>query len=250
MTDILTMDHTIASLRDNPRLKSEFEQLYREAWPEFLLHMDVKHWDLLFGTFADFQLLMSDSGGELMAFSNTLPITWNGKREDLPGNIQEIFNRALGTEEGPDEANTLVAFTANIGEQDQGKGLSSKLLREVKALAANHGYSALIVPVRPILKSRYPLIPMERYAHWRREDGAPFDPWIRVHWRLGGEILKIEPDARSVSGTVSEWEGWTGMRFPDSGKYIVPGALKPLTINRETDSGVYEEPAVWVKHNI
>lgn len=250
MSDMLTMDFTITSFKENPQLKGEFEQLYQEAWPEFLLHMDVNNWNQLFTTFAEFQLLMCGSSDELMAFSNTLPIHWSGKREDLPESIQKIIYRALDAKAGPNEANALVAFTANIGERHQGKGLSSKLLREVKALAANHGYSALIVPVRPILKSRYPLIPMERYAHWRREDGAPFDPWIRVHWRLGGEILKIEPDARSVSGTVSEWEGWTGMRFPEGGEYIVPGALKPITINREEDTGVYEEPAVWVKHDI
>jgi GNAT superfamily N-acetyltransferase len=185
-----------------------------------------------------------------MGFSNTLPIGWNGKRHNLPKNIGAIFDLALVREDKPEDANTLVAFTANIGEGHQGRGLSSKLLQAVKALAADHGYRALIVPVRPVLKSRYPLIPMHRYAHWRREDGAPFDPWIRVHWRLGAEILKVEPNARPVSGTISQWEEWTGMRFPESGEYTVPGALRPVAIDRERDIGVYEEPAVWVKHTI
>ncbi|HEX6306391.1 MAG TPA: hypothetical protein VFZ76_19480 [Anaerolineales bacterium] len=247
---MLTMDFTISTFKENPQLKGEFERLYREAWPEFLLHMDVKHWDRLFTTFAEFQVLVCDPGDELMAFSNSLPISWNGKPDDLPESIGAIFDRALETDDKSEDANTLVAFTANIGERHQREGLSSKLLRAVKALAANYGYGALIVPVRPILKGRYPLIPMQRYAHWRREDGAPFDPWIRVHWRLGGEILKVEPNARPVSGTIWEWEEWTGMRFPESGEYIVPNALIPVMINREADTGLYQEPAVWVKHTI
>ena len=247
---MLTMDFAISTFEESPQLKGEYERLYREAWPEFLLHMYIENWEALFTTFAEFQVLMCDPGDELIGFSNTLPIAWNGKQHDLPENIGAIFNRALAREDKPEDPNTLVAFTANVGEGYQGRGLSSRLLQEVKALAANCGYRALIVPVRPILKSRYPLIPMRRYAQWRREDGAPFDPWIRVHWQLGAEILKVEPNARPVSGTVSQWEEWTGMRFPESGEYTVPGALKPVRINRQDNIGLYEEPAVWVEHEI
>jgi hypothetical protein len=47
-------------------------------------------------------------------------------------------------------------------------------------------------------------MPIERYAAWSREEGLPFDPRIRLHARLGGEILA--PDARSlrITGTVAE----------------------------------------------
>ncbi len=40
------------------------------------------------------------------------------------------------------------------------------------------------------------------------------------------------------------------MRFPESGQYIVPGALVPVEIDRENDTGRYVEPNVWMKHSL
>jgi hypothetical protein len=39
------------------------------------------------------------------------------------------------------------------------------------------------------------------------------------------------------------------MVFPDSGPYVVPGALVPVEIDRVTDQGVYIEPNVWMVHH-
>ena len=36
-----------------------------------------------------------------------------------------------------------------------------------------------------------------------------------------------------VTGTVAEWEEWTEMALPESGAYVVPGALVPVEIDRE-----------------
>ena len=105
-------------------------------------------------------------------------------------------------------------------------------------------------PLRVSLKSLYPLTPIEQYALWRRADGAPFDPWLRVHWRLGAEYLKVAPEATTITGTVAEWEEWTSMSFPESGEYVVPGALQPVHIDRERDVGRYEDPGVWMLHRV
>jgi hypothetical protein len=40
-----------------------------------------------------------------------------------------------------------------------------------------------------------------------------------------------------ITGTVSEWEGWTDMRFPESGAYVVEGALQPVEMDLERDLG-------------
>src|SRR2546430_2013824 len=81
-------------------------------------------------------------------------------------------------------------------------------------------------PVRPTMKERYPLTPMDRYIRWTRQDGLPFDPWIRVHHRLGAAILAVAPHSLVVTGAVAEWEEWTGMAFPETGDYVVPGAVQ------------------------
>ncbi len=40
------------------------------------------------------------------------------------------------------------------------------------------------------------------------------------------------------------------MKFPESGWYVVEGALCPIRIDMEKDLGVYIEPNVWVSHEI
>ena len=116
--------------------------------------------------------------------------------------------------------------------------------------ARRHGLGALLAPLRPSWKERYPLTSIERYARWTREDGLPFDPWIRTHVRLGGEILRPEPRSMRISGTVAEWEEWTRMAFPESGDYWFPGCLTMVTIDRKADRGSYWEPNVWMRHGV
>ena len=53
-----------------------------------------------------------------------------------------------------------------------------------------------------------------------------------------------------VEGSVSDWESWTGMRFPETGHYVVPGALVPVAIDVERDTGLYLEPNVWMVHTL
>jgi hypothetical protein len=118
----------------------------------------------------------------------------------------------------------------------------------LKELVRNQQIKQLVAPVRPSLKHVYPLTPMDKYAYWKNDAGGPFDPWLRTHWKTGAEILKVAPDSMIIKGTVAEWEGWTSMKFPESGTYIVPGALVPVTIDVEKDSGCYIEPNVWMQH--
>jgi hypothetical protein len=122
------------------------------------------------------------------------------------------------------------------------------VIRAMATLARRHGLRALVAPVRPTLKHRYPLMPMERYVRWRRPDRALFDPWLRVHCELGARVLGVARRSMVVTGRVDEWERWTQMRFPETGRYVVPGALAPILIDRRRDRGRYVEPNVWMRH--
>ena len=51
-----------------------------------------------------------------------------------------------------------------------------------------------------------------------------------------------------ITGSVADWEGWTGMAFPDSGSYVVPDALNLVEIDREADRGTYVEENLWMRH--
>ena len=117
-------------------------------------------------------------------------------------------------------------------------------------MPVRNGLTSVIACVRPTWKPRYPLTPIDRYARWTREDGLPFDPWIRIHVRAGGRIARPSPRSMTVTGTVAEWEEWTEMAFPESGTYLVPGGCEPVAIDREADRGTYYDSNVWVVHEL
>jgi hypothetical protein len=102
--------------------------------------------------------------------------------------------------------------------------------------------------VRPTWKERYPLIPIERYTEWRRDDGSHFDPWIRIHELVGGEIIAPAPKSMVIRAPAEDWADWTGMAFPSDGEYVFPGCLAPLVVDGGV--GTHVEPNVWLLHRI
>ena len=89
---------------------------------------------------------------------------------------------------------------------------------------------------------------MENFARWTRDDSLHIDPWIRTHQRLGATILRSAQPSMIITGTVAEWEQWTGMVFPETGRYVVPDALDPVDIDHEKDCGTYAETNLWMRH--
>jgi hypothetical protein len=122
------------------------------------------------------------------------------------------------------------------------------VIEGMRRVAREAGFPALIAPVRPTRKAEFPLIPMERYVAWTRGGGLAWDPWVRLHQRLGAELVEVCPASMIVTGSLEEWEGWTGLEFPEDGDYVVPGALVPVRF--EGGRGTYLEPNVWMRHGV
>ena len=102
--------------------------------------------------------------------------------------------------------------------------------------------------MRPTEKHRYPMIAMEHYASRRRAGRALFDPWLRTHERVGGVGAGVAPASMTIRGSVAEWEDWTGLPMPETGSYVVPGALVSVEVDRERDVGLYVAPNDWMVH--
>ena len=195
--------------------------------------------------FPDFQFVLVD-GDEVLAEGHSVPIRWDRTVDGLPAGIDGAFERSFAGE----EPNALCAMAVEILPAHQSRRLSVPMLEHLKAIAAREGFDALVAPLRPSWKERYPLTPIERYVAWTREDGLPFDPWLRVHVRMGAEILKPEPESLRITGTVADWEAWTAMAFPETGSYVFPHGLAPLEVDRAADEGRYWEPNVWMLHRV
>ena len=242
------------TLRERPDLEDEFERLAEASWPRFLRQHDElgygQYWPSLYTTWADCQLVLVDGMGPTIAATHAVPLVWNGTVADLPSSIAEILARATADRDAGRAPTTLCALAAMVDARFRGKGMSRVAVRAMADLARAHGLHALIAPVRPADKSAYPLAPMERYVRWENSDGLPMDRWVRVHARMGADILAVAPSTLVIAGRVADWERWTEMRFPDSGPYVVPGALQPVVIDRQADEGRYEDPNVWMRHTI
>ena len=219
----------------------------RENLPEFLYHAEgpSEVAQQLIGEFPEFQLYCCDEAGTLVGIAQSIPIFWDGTEAGLPEGWTHVLEIGLKGDLAP---TALAAIRVDIRRDCQRRGYSKQALRAMRQLAHRHDLSHLIAPVRPSLKSQYPLAPMERYVKWVGRGGEPFDPWIRVHVREGGRQLHIAPRSVTFRATVSDWEEWTDMQFPETGEYVVPGALAPVSIDREENIGTHEEPGVWFVH--
>jgi hypothetical protein len=244
------MSYEIVTLNQRPYLAEQIDRLSQEAWAEFLRNADTLHWRSLFSTFADFQVLLCAPADKVIAVGHTIPFIWDGTINDLPCTMNEIMERAVDAYQNRHQPTTLSAVAAIVARPFQRQGFSSAVLRAMKSVAVGHSLRSFIAPVRPTLKSSYPLTPIERYAQWKQADGSPFDPWLRVHWKLGAVQLQVMPKSMTVTGTVAEWEEWTGMTLPESGEYIISGALQPLVINREDNIGRCDDPNIWMRHSM
>ncbi len=242
------MQYRIDTLDNNPDYLERLRTLNRASWPKFLLHGDTPSWDRLFDVLSGFALLLMDTEGDLAGAGLTIPVNWDGDIEHLPESIESIICNGLNAiHHAP---NTLMAVAALVDRRYRGRRMSTEILTQMKHLAHRNGLKDLLVPVRPTWKARYPLQSIERYASWRREDGWLYDPWLRTHERLGAKLIKCVDCTYSVQGSIEEWQTWTGMIFPESGSYIVDGALQPVRINRKDNMGIYRDPNVWMHHKV
>ena len=230
---------------DRPdRREIRYDELSIRTFPEFLHHnaMGWRYWDRLYEDHPDFQLALLDEDG-LVAELHSLPGAWDVTVADLPSGWDESFERSY---ESGRPADALYALAISVLPERQGQRLSSALVGKMVDLAREHGLRAVAAPVRPTLKAQYPLIPIERYVAWRRDDGSHFDPWLRLHERVGGKIVTPAPESMTIDAPVAEWEEWTGVAMPEDGAYVVPGALAPVFVR--DGMGRHLEPNVWVIH--
>jgi len=232
---------------DRPDLREiRHAQLSRRTFPTYMHHNQsgTRYWGRLYDEHPDFQLGMLD-GDELVAELHSLPAGWDGSLEDLPPGWDDIFPRAFDSGREP---TALFALAISVLPERQGTRLSGEMLNVMRDVARKAGLRELAAPVRPTLKAQYPLIPIEQYMEWRREDGSHFDPWLRLHERIGGRIVAPAPQSMTIEAPVSDWEEWTGIRFPEDGSYVIPGALAPVDVRKGV--GRHVEPNVWMVHGL
>lgn len=246
------MSYSIYSYAERPEL-DDLAIPSLDVWPEYNLHGDIvnAHWGALWDDFPEYQLfLVDDASGAVLAELQTAPLYWDGTIEGLSSGVDESLVAAIEGRRNNTTPNSLCAFAAKVALHARSQGLAIEGVKAMRDLAAHHGFGHFIAPLRPSQKHRYPITSIDDYVSWTREDGLAFDPWLRVHQRLGGRVARTIPNSLRISGTVAEWESWTSMQFPGDGDFTFPDGLAPVRIDHAQDLGQYYEPNVWVIHEV
>ena len=226
------MGPQVVRYSERPELWDSISDLSDEVWPEYNTHGQTLnyYWNQLYDVFPDWQFVLYDPGeAVVLAEGHTVPLAWDGTDPGLGPGIDATVTAGFALQAAGGKPTAASALAAEIPPRHQGRRLSGVLLGAMSRLAHDAGLSHLIAPVRPNLKDRYPTIPIERYAHWTRPDGEPFDPWVRVHTRMGARIGPAIPHSLHITGTVAEWESWTRMPSPRRATMSSPTAWRPFT---------------------
>jgi hypothetical protein len=198
--------------------------------------------------FPEWNLILVDDQQDPVATGWGIPVRWDGAPADLPAGYTDATIRAVENREQGTAPDTLVICGAVVARRLTGRGLAGTILAALRDTAVAAGLTRVIAPVRPTLKQQYPLTPVETFMTWTRPDGTALDPWIRTHQRMGATILAAAPESQTMTGTVGEWEEWSGIALPSSGDYVIPKGLSVLHVDHAADLGTYVEPNIWMRH--
>lgn len=254
MTHEKPIKYRVVNARECRDLIALAKEITAPAWPEFMMHDEiaVHNWSNMYEAFPEYQFAMIEEGSDrILAIGNSVPLEWKRMIKELPdGGFDWALSQSLIDYRSGKTATIQSALQIVIAGEFLGRSLSGETVKTMIAIGRAHNLRKLVAPVRPNHKEQFPLIPMERYIEWQNDDNLPYDPWMRVHVRLGARILKVCRESMRIEGTVADWQKWTGMSFPDSGQYLISGALVPVQIDCQFDRGVYLEPNVWMSHTI
>ncbi|MDF1696275.1 MAG: hypothetical protein P1U56_10600 [Saprospiraceae bacterium] len=232
-------------------LLDQSNSIFRSAFPDVIFQSEVvQHaWKKILKYFPTFQLYYVESNS-VVGFINAIPFFWDKNLKDLPDEGWDwLVETGIRGYEQNITPNSLGGLQIIVAKNYLGKGYSKLLIKEGKKLANHLGYKNFVIPIRPTLKSNFPKMHMEEYMELKKE-GKIYDPWIRTHISSGAHIIKICPKAMSIYGSIQVWESLLKTKIQKSGDYIVEGALNPVSIDLNTNSGAYYEDNIWINYNL
>jgi GNAT superfamily N-acetyltransferase len=245
-------DIVITSLAERPSLVPRIYEI-THIWPEFIAHdqAGAALLNQVAGEFPDYCVVATD-GERVVARGLSVPFDADGDGRSATPDTgwDQVLVWAFRDRRRACRTTAASALEITIDTDYLGRGLSSRMLAAMKDAVARQGHDVLMAPVRPNAKHREPRVPMADYLRRRRDDLLPADPWLRVHVKAGGSIVKIAPASMTVSGSLAQWREWTGLPFTEDGPVDVPGALVPVHCDTGHDRAVYVEPNVWVRHEV
>ncbi len=248
-----TEQFSVATCADNPELFEPSVALENETWDD-LSFLDFTaahhaHYDRLLELFPDCRLCMIEQEtGELVATGMCVPLRVSSDTA-LPREGWDWIVDTASAQAGKN-ANTMGALSISVPEKHRHRGFARDMINAMRALATVKSLSQVIAPVRPSSKCQHPLVSMNDYIAWKDVRGRIFDPWLRSHVAVGGEIVGVCDRSMVVEQPIAFWESWTASKLDRNEMVPLNGALAPLEIDLGSGVGRYVEPNVWVTHRV
>lgn len=241
----------IRSRADSPALRRAAEAIEQAAWNELgYLNYTRAHYEYyadLLDTYPEYQLCLVDEDSRYpVAVANSVPLNCSGP-DDLPAEGWDwLVESAAASKGGP--LNMLGALAVSVPAVHRSKGYARVMIRSLLELAEAKGLHGLVVAVRPSAKVRHPFVSIGDYITWTDERGRAYDPWVRSHLAAGAKLIGPCERSMVVNEHVAFWENWSRQRFEQSGAYALDGTLVPVNVDLDRQTGIYEEPNVWMAY--
>nr|WP_222851736.1 hypothetical protein [Phytoactinopolyspora mesophila] len=244
---------TITAVAERPELAGRMYEI-RDSWPEFMGHDKLANALLnqVSLVFPEYCVVATTDDNTLVARGRSIPFdAERAGRELFPdGGWDTVLQWGFADQRKGHRPTVACALDIVVDTAYLGQGLSHQMLGALRVAVAAQGHEALIAPVRPNAKHLQPGVPVKQYLADIRPDGLPADPWLRVHVRAGGTVIKPAPASMVIAGSLAQWREWTGLPFDHEGDIDVPGALVPVHCDLVHGYAVYVEPNVWVRHDL
>jgi len=241
----------IRSRADSPELKKAASSIEQAAWSNLgFLNYTRAHYEYyseLLDAYPEYQLcLVDENTGYPVAVANSVPFGCPSPDDLPPEGWDWVVETAARTKNM--RANMLGALAVSVSAVHRSKGYARVMIHSLTDLAKSKKLDGVVVPVRPTAKVRHPWVPIADYMAWTDDSGRPYDPWIRSHLSAGGRLVGPCERSMVVQEPIAFWENWSKQRFEESGDYALEGAIAPVKIDLDRQTGTYEEPNVWVAY--
>ena len=239
----------LRSRAESPDLKKAANSIEQAAWNDLgylnYTKAHYEHYSELLNEYPEYQLcLIDEETGYPVAVANAVPFRCSS---DLPPEGWDWVVETAARKNGGD-LNMLGALAISVPAVHRAKGYARRMIRALVELAEEKGLRGVVAPVRPSAKVDHPWVPIAEYIGWKDRSGRVYDPWLRSHLSAGGRLIGPCERSMVVHDHIAFWENWSKQRFHHSGAYAIDGAIAPVEIDVERQTGTYEEPNIWVAY--
>ncbi|NQZ13079.1 MAG: hypothetical protein HRT35_38525, partial [Algicola sp.] len=196
-------------------------------------------WPHMYQDYPEYQFALMEQFDQIIAIGNSIAIHWDGQAQNLPKGWDGALAQGMAEHQSGRTGNTLVVLAGIVDPRYRTRKLSNLIIEGFKLLAQQHQLTHIVVALRPIGKGgQYQSMDIEQYSQLTNEAGYSVDGWLRLHQKMGGQVIGVETQSQYVEGTIADWQEWGDEDH----------TLAPVKMDQPIDLGIYYDPCIWVQH--